>query len=91
MDRAGLINAAAEKVSLFRRDTGTTINTAVEIISDYLAEGNKAQLMDFGAFEVKNRAEHIGHNPRTRESIKIPVSKMSVFKPGRMLKGITVK
>ena len=82
MNKAELINAAAEKAGLSKKDTETAINAAIEVISDCLAEGDKVQLVGFGAFEVKSRAERIGRNPKTKESIKIPASKVPVFKPG---------
>lgn len=56
------------------------------MISAALAEGDKVQLVGFGAFEVKKRAERIGRNPKTKESIKIPASQVPVFKAGKALK-----
>ena len=52
---------------------------------------DKVQLVGFGAFEVKKRAERIGRNPKTKESIKIPASKVPVFKPGKALKDAVAK
>ena len=66
MNKAELINAAAEKAGLSKKDTETAINAAIEVISDCLAEGDKVQLVGFGAFEVKSRAERIGRNPKTQ-------------------------
>ena len=86
MNKAELINAAAEKAGLSKKDTENAINAAIEVISQSLAEGDKVQLVGFGAFEVKARAERIGRNPRTKEEIKIPASKVPVFKPGKALK-----
>ena len=91
MNKAELINAAAEKAGLSKKDTETAINAAIEVISDCLAEGDKVQLVGFGAFEVKSRAERIGRNPKTKESIKIPASKVPVFKPGKALKDIVAR
>lgn len=42
----------------------------------------------FGSFEVKERAERIGRNPRTKEEVKIPASKAPVFKAGKPLKDV---
>ena len=67
------------------------INAAIDVISACLAEGDKVQLVGFGAFEVKSRAERIGRNPKTKESIKIPASKVPVFKPGKALKDVVAK
>ncbi|MEG1594426.1 MAG: HU family DNA-binding protein, partial [Oscillibacter sp.] len=56
-----------------------------------LQGGDKVQLVGFGSFEVKQRAERIGRNPKTKESIKIPASKVPVFKAGKALKDAVTK
>jgi DNA-binding protein HU-beta len=91
MNKAELINDAAEKAGLSKKDTEAALNAIIEVISDALAEGDKVQLVGFGAFEVKNRAERTGRNPKTKEPIKIPASKVPVFKPGRALKDAVEK
>ena len=42
--------------------------------------------MGFGSFEVRKRAARKGRNPQTNEEIKIPASKLPVFKSGKALK-----
>ena len=91
MNKAELINAAAEKAGLSKKDTEAAVNAAIEVITAALADCEKVQLVGFGAFEVKARAERIGRNPKTKESIKIPASKAPVFKPGKALKDIVAK
>ena len=63
MNKAELINAAAEKAGLSKKDTETAINAAIEVISDCLAEGDKVQLVGFGAFEEPRRA----HRPQPQD------------------------
>lgn len=86
MNKAELINAAAEKAGLSKKDTEAVINAAIDAITESLKNSEKVQLVGFGAFEVKARAERIGRNPRTKEQINIPASKVPVFKPGKALK-----
>ena len=86
MNKAELINATAEKAGLSKKDTEAVINAAIDAIVASLQKGDKVQLVGFGAFEVKARAERIGRNPRTKEQIKIPASKVPGFKPGKALK-----
>ena len=86
MNKADLINAVTEKAGLSKKDTEAVINAAIEAITEALKEGEKVQLVGFGAFEVKARAERIGRNPKTKEQIKIPASKVPVFKAGKALK-----
>lgn len=91
MNKAELINAAAEKAGLSKKDTERAINAAVDTITATLAEGDKVQLVGFGAFEVKSRAARIGRNPKTKQSIQIPASKAPIFKPGKALKDAVSK
>jgi len=86
MNKAELINAAAEKAGLSKKDTEAAVNAAIDAITEALAAGDKVQLVGFGVFEVKARAARIGRNPKTRETINIPASKVPVFKPGKGLK-----
>ena len=91
MNKAELINAAAEKAGLSKKDTEAALGAIIDVITDCLAEGDKVQLVGFGAFEVKARAERIGRNPKTKESITIPASKVPTFKPGKALKDAVAK
>ena len=83
MNKAELINAAAEKAGLSKKDTEAAINAAIDAIVESLVNEDKVQLVGFGAFEVKKRAERIGRNPKTKESIKIPASKSPSSSPAR--------
>ena len=91
MNKAELINATAEKAGLSKKDTETAINAAIDAISAALAQGDKVQLVGFGSFEVRARAARTGRNPKTKETIKIPASKVPVFKPGKALKDTVAK
>ncbi|HCO62944.1 MAG TPA: integration host factor subunit alpha [Clostridiales bacterium] len=86
MNKAELITAAAEKANLSKKDTEAAITAALEVITEALTKDEKVQLVGFGSFETKNRAARIGRNPRTKEQIEIPASKLPVFKPGKALK-----
>ena len=91
MNKAELINAAAEKAGLSKKDTEAVITAAIAVITENLAQDEKIQLVGFGSFEVKARAERIGRNPKTKEQIKIPASKVPVFKAGKALKDAVAK
>ena len=91
MNKAELINAVAEKADLSKKDCEAAVNAAIDVITAALADGDKVQLVGFGAFEVKSRAERVGRNPKTREEISIPASKVPVFKAGKALKDAVSK
>ncbi len=91
MNKADLINAAAEKAGLSKKDTEAAVNATIDVITAALKKGDKVQLVGFGSFETRERAARIGRNPKTKETIKIPASKVPAFKPGKALKDTVAK
>ena len=86
MNKAELVIAIAEKTQMTKKDSGAALVAALEAITDALAEGERVQLVGFGSFEVKARAERLGRNPQTGEAVAIPASKSPVFKAAKSLK-----
>ena len=91
MNKAELINAVAEKAALSKKDSEAAVNAALEAITGALSDGEKVQLVGFGSFEVKKREARVGRNPKTKEAIEIPASKVPVFKAGKALKDVVAK
>ncbi|MCL2827707.1 MAG: HU family DNA-binding protein [Oscillospiraceae bacterium] len=86
MNKAELIAAVAEKSGLSKKDTEKAVNATVDAIIENLQGGEKVQLVGFGVFEVKERAARTGRNPKTKEQINIPASRVPVFKAGKAFK-----
>lgn len=86
MNKSELIAAVAERAGLSKKDAEAAVNAVFGAITDTLKQGDKVQVVGFGAFEVRERAARVGRNPRTKEDIEIPASKAPVFKPGKALK-----
>ena len=91
MTKAELINAVAQKTELSKKDSEKAVVAVLDAISEALAAGEKVALVGFGTFEVKERAAREGINPRTKEKIEIPASKLPVFKAGKTLKEVVSK
>lgn len=91
MTKAELINAVAQKTELSKKDSEKAVVAVIDAISETLAAGEKVALVGFGTFEVKERADREGINPRTKEKIEIPASKLPVFKAGKALKEVVSK
>ncbi len=86
MNKAELISAVAEKTGLSKKDSEKAINATFDTITLSMEAGEKVQLVGFGAFDIKERAARIGRNPKTKEEIEIPASRVPVFKAGKALK-----
>ena len=86
MNKTELINAVAEKAGLSKKNAEAAVNATLVAITESLKEEEKVQLVGFGSFEVKHRAERTGLNPRTGDSVTIAASKVPTFKAGKALK-----
>lgn len=91
MNKSELINAVAEKAALSKKDSEAAVSAVLDVISAALAEGDEVRLVGFGTFKVKKREARIGRNPKTKEEIQIPATKVPAFKPGKALKDIVAK
>ena len=91
MTKTELINVVAEKTGFSKKDSDKAVVAVIDAISEALAGGDKVQLVGFGTFEVKERGERKGINPRTKEEITIAASKLPSFKAGKALKDAVSK
>ena len=91
MNKTELIAAVAEKAGLTKKDAERVVSATFETITTSLVKGDKVQVSGFGIFEVKAREARIGRNPRTKEEIKIPATKLPAFKASKTLKDAVAK
>ena len=84
--KSELIFKVADQCRLPTSQTETVINTTLAVIRDELVYGGEVNLIGFGKFSVKYRAERVGQNPRTAEDIIIPAHKSPHFTAGKSLK-----
>lgn len=86
MNKNELILRIAEETALPRKTVEIALNATFNQITQAMAQGERVQIVGFGSFETKERAERIGRNPRTGEEVPIPSATVPVFKPGKALK-----
>lgn len=86
MNKVELVKEISKQTSHTQKDVLEIIESFQKVIGNELAMGNKIQLTGFGAFEVTERPEHMGVNPKTGESILIKASKSPKFKASKLLK-----
>ena len=91
MNKTELIAAVAEKTGLTKKDAERVVNATFETVTASLAKGEKVAIAGFGNFEVKAREARVGRNPRTKESIQIPATKLPAFKAAKALKDAVAK
>jgi len=88
MNKTELVNAVAEAAEFSKKDAAKAVDAVFGAITESLKKGEKVQLIGFGNFEVRERAARTGINPKTKEPLQIPATKVPAFKPGKALKDV---
>lgn len=86
MNKVELTKSVATRIGATQKDAAVYVDAVIESIKDGMIEDGKVQIVGFGTFEVKERAEREGRNPATGESMKIAACKVLKFKAGKALK-----
>lgn len=86
MNKTELIQAVVTQAELTKKDTTKAVDAIFDTILETLKNGEPVQIVGFGNFEVRERAERKGRNPQTGEEIQIAASKVPAFKAGKLLK-----
>lgn len=86
MNKSQLIKTVAEKSELSQKQIGETWKLFEEAILASLSAGERVQLSGFGTFEVRERAERKGRNPKTGEVVAVPACKYLAFVSAKAVK-----
>ena len=86
MNKSQLIKSVAEKSELSQKQITEAINLIEETLVETLKAGEKVQLSGFGTFEVRERAERKGRNPKTGEVVTVAACKYLAFVPAKAVK-----
>jgi len=88
MNKKELVDAIDLKVgkNITKKEVEEVVTAFTAAVEEALKKGEKVQLVGFGTFEVSEREDREGRNPRTGETITIKGSKTPKFKAGKALK-----
>ena len=86
MTRDCIIGLVAEKAGMTKKQAALALNATLEGITEALKAGEKISFIGFGTFAVSQRKARTGINPKTKQKIQIPATKVPVFRAGSKLK-----
>ena len=86
MNKKELVMEITKRTGLPVSNSEKALTGMIRVVQEELAKGGKIQLVGFGTYEVKERQQRIGRDPRTGEPKVVPAKKVPVFKPGKSLK-----
>ena len=84
-----LINSIASDKKIHPNDARQVIQAFLDKITESLAKGERLEFRDFGIFEIVQRKQKIGRNPKKADiPIVIPAYQTVKFTPGKKMNEI---
>jgi len=86
LTKVGIAQQLFDTVGLNKREAKDLVEIFFEEIRCALEEGDSVKLSGFGNFELRDKAQRPGRNPKTGEEIPISARRVVTFRPGQKLK-----
>ncbi|MBL4829240.1 MAG: integration host factor subunit alpha [Aliivibrio sp.] len=86
LTKADLAENLFTTLGLSKRDAKETVEVFFEEIRQALENGEQVKLSGFGNFDLRDKSERPGRNPKTGQDIPISARRVVTFRPGQKLK-----
>jgi len=84
--RKNLSNNVHQNLGFSKNISSFLINDFFESLVSELIKLNKIKISSFGTFEIMNKKERIGRNPKTKVEAKIVARRVVKFKPSNTIR-----
>ena len=91
LTKAELADLLFEKVGLNKREAKDMVEAFFEEIRIKLEQREDVKLASFGNFQLRDKPQRPGRNPKTGEEIAISARRVVTFHPSAKLKGLVEK
>ncbi|AKS42035.1 integration host factor subunit alpha [Wenzhouxiangella marina] len=86
LTKADLAATLFDEVGLNKREAKEFVDAWFEAIRGALESGDHVKLSGFGNFQLRDKNQRPGRNPKTGEEIPISARRVVTFKPGQKLR-----
>jgi integration host factor subunit alpha len=86
LTKADLVENLLDETELNKRDAKELVDQFFEEVKTALESGRSVKLSGFGNFDLRDKKQRPGRNPKTGEEIPITARRVVTFKPGQKLK-----
>jgi integration host factor subunit alpha len=86
LTKADLANQLFDEVGLNKREAKEFVDAYFEAIREALEAGENVKLSGFGNFQLRDKDQRPGRNPKTGEEIPISARRVVTFRPGQKLR-----
>ncbi|HEB94895.1 MAG TPA: integration host factor subunit alpha [Sedimenticola thiotaurini] len=86
LTKAEMAERLFDELGLNKREAKEMVEMFFETIRASLEKGEQVKLSGFGNFDLREKKERPGRNPKTGEEIPISARRVVTFRPGQKLK-----
>jgi len=86
LTKANISNSLFDEVGLNKREAKEFVDGFFEAIRVSLENGDNIKLSGYGNFQLRDKSERPGRNPKTGEEIPISARRVVTFRPGQKLR-----
>jgi integration host factor subunit alpha len=86
LTKADIADCLFNEVGLNKREAKEFVDAYFEIIREALEKGENVKLSGFGNFQLREKNQRPGRNPKTGEEIPISARRVVTFRPGQKLR-----
>ena len=86
LTNAELAERLFEDLGLNKREAKDMVDVFFDEIRQSLSRNEQVKLSGFGNFDLRDKSQRPGRNPKTGEEIPISARRVVTFKPGQKLK-----
>ena len=86
LTKADLTEALFDQLGFNKRESKEFVDSFFEEVRACLEDGEQVKLSGFGNFELREKSERPGRNPKTGEDIPISARRVVSFKPGQKMR-----
>jgi len=86
LTKAEIADRLFEEVGLNKREAKEFVDAYFEAIKEALEKGENVKLSGFGNFQLREKNQRPGRNPKTGKEIPISARRVVTFRPGQKLR-----
>ncbi|HEB57780.1 MAG TPA: integration host factor subunit alpha [Gammaproteobacteria bacterium] len=86
LTKADMAERLFEELGLNKREAKELVEMFFEEVRHALENGRQVKLSGFGNFDLRDKKQRPGRNPKTGEEIPITARRVVTFRPGQKLK-----
>ncbi len=86
LTKADMAESLFDGLGLNKREARELVDMFYEELRASLAVGEKVKLSGFGNFDLRDKKQRPGRNPKTGQEIPISARRVVTFRPGQKLK-----